>query len=78
MTEPRSSTDSQQEQVLAQALRAMAGGPSGAPAASGRPSGSAAADTQPHRGLGITQLLLLAAIVGVVIGGAVAIVTLLL
>lgn len=80
MTEP-SSTDSQQGQVLAQALRAMAGGPSGAPATSG-PSGlshsAPARAPEPRRGLSTAQLLLLAAIIGVVLGGGVAIATLLL
>ncbi len=64
MTEPRRTSGKSSEQVLAEALRARAGGTPGVPvraAATGRPVA-----TRPP--LTITQLVLASAIAGLVIG----------
>lgn len=57
------SEDSHAEQVLAQALRLMAGGDSGRPGAA-----PVSPSTGSRRGLTTGQLLLLAAIVGLLVG----------
>jgi len=65
---PGSADDSRAEVVLSQALRAMAGGRE---AASGAPSGSSGADAtggRSRRTLTTGQLVLLAAIVGLLVG----------
>jgi hypothetical protein len=57
---PDNEPDSRAEQVLSQALRVMAGG--------GRAAAPNAEGTQTSRRLSTTQLILLAAIVGLMIG----------
>lgn len=75
MSSPPAGPSSQQshpERVLSQALRAMAGG---------RPESSASADDRSARtpgGLTSTQILLIAAIIGVVVGMSTSLVLLLL
>lgn len=75
----RSSSDSDPEVVLAQALRAMAGGRA-APTASAMTTGGAgsAMDDDRVRRFSTVQLLLIAAIIGIVIGAVIGLTVLLL